>query len=425
MGRPIIEVRNLSKSYRLGRIGFTSLRSEIERWWDRLRGRAAPASEGEFWALRDVSFDITPGEVTGIIGRNGAGKSTLLKILSEITEPTSGEVRIRGHVASLLEVGTGFHPELSGRENIYLNGATLGMKRAEIRRKFDEIVAFAEVEKFLDTPVKRYSSGMYVRLAFAVAAHLEPEILLVDEVLAVGDHAFQQKCLGKMQDVARQEGRTVLFVSHNMAAVSRLCQRAILLEHGRVTANGPAATVVGQHLADSASVQSEWHAAPDRSQNLPVAFVAGRVLDGVGRAAAILPYTSAITIELECEERRVAALWTARVSICDHQGHELLCTLDTTQAAARGSMPGRRHRLTCVFPEKILKPGMYAVAVSIYELAGDQPVATYDQIDPLLAFEISPQGYEEYTGRALLGVNAKWTTSVTAPAIPAAIRRFD
>src|SRR5204862_436928 len=195
---------------------------------------AASSSREDFWALRDVNFSINRGDVVGIIGRKGAGKSTLLKILSRISEPTTGRVRIRGRVASLLEVGTGFHPELSGRENIFLNGAVLGMTRAEIRRKFDEIVAFAEVEKFLDTPVKHYSSGMYVRLAFAVAAHLEPEILIVDEVLAVGDSQFQKKCLGKMEDVSKNDGRTVLFVSHNMAAIQNLCNKAALLSFGQL-----------------------------------------------------------------------------------------------------------------------------------------------------------------------------------------------
>ena len=204
----------------------------------------------DFWALRDVSFEVKPGEVVGIIGRNGAGKSTLLKLLSRITEPTAGRITLRGRVASLLEVGTGFHPELTGRENIFLNGAILGMTRAEIRRKFDEISAFAEVEKFLDTPVKRYSSGMYVRLAFAVAAHLEPEILIVDEVLAVGDAEFQKKCLGKMQDVASQ-GRTVLFVSHNMAAVRRLCARGILLGKGSVVTDGEINAIVDAYLNGS------------------------------------------------------------------------------------------------------------------------------------------------------------------------------
>jgi lipopolysaccharide transport system ATP-binding protein len=210
----------------------------------------SPAAQEEFWALRDVSFDIRQGEVVGIVGRNGAGKSTLLKILSRITEPTSGRITIDGRVASLLEVGTGFHPELTGRENIFLNGAILGMSRVEIKRKFDEIVAFAEVEKFLDTPVKRYSSGMYVRLAFSVAAHLQPEILIVDEVLAVGDAQFQKKCIGKMQEVAETSGRTVLFVSHNMAVIQSLCSRCIALDGGRVAIDAVPARAIQAYLSE-------------------------------------------------------------------------------------------------------------------------------------------------------------------------------
>jgi len=237
MPQPIIEVRNISKKYRLGKIGMTSFRDEFSRLADRLRRRhaSAKAPETEFWALRDVNFDINPGEVVGFIGRNGAGKSTLLKILSRITEPTTGDIRMRGRLASLLEVGTGFHPELSGRENIFLNGAILGMRKAEISKKFEEIVEFAEVGAFIDTPVKRYSSGMYVRLAFAIAAHLEPEILIIDEVLSVGDQAFQEKCLGKMQQVANSDGRTILFVSHYMPAVRRLCKKCIVLDKGRAS----------------------------------------------------------------------------------------------------------------------------------------------------------------------------------------------
>lgn len=248
MSRPIIEVENLSKCYQLGAIGATSLRESFGGWWEKFRNQPTPEKKsGEFWALRDVSFAIQPGEVVGIIGRNGAGKSTLLKILSRITEPTSGRARMRGRVASLLEVGTGFHPELTGRENIFLNGAILGMTRAEVRRKFDEIVAFAEVDQFIDTPVKRYSSGMYVRLAFAVAAHLEPEILIIDEVLAVGDAQFQKKCLGKMGEVA-QGGRTVVFVSHNMTAVASLCRQGVLMEKGRLRYVGNVTDAVKQHL---------------------------------------------------------------------------------------------------------------------------------------------------------------------------------
>ena len=264
---PIITVEGLGKRYELGAAqkggGYTALRDVVANSARNLFRRGANAGEAtteSFWALKDVSFDIQRGEVVGIIGRNGAGKSTLLKILSRITEPTTGTIRLRGRVASLLEVGTGFHPELTGRENIFLNGAILGMQRAEIKAKFDEIVAFAEVERFLDTPVKRYSSGMYVRLAFAVAAHLEPEILIVDEVLAVGDAEFQKKCLGKIESVARGEGRTVLFVSHNMQAVTQMCSKAILLRSG-VAAHGlegVSAAIKRYAEAVSGAGDSEW-----------------------------------------------------------------------------------------------------------------------------------------------------------------------
>jgi lipopolysaccharide transport system ATP-binding protein len=278
----VISVENLGKTYRLSHQGegrrYEALRDVIA---DKFRNLCRPrrpstrvaATTEDFWALKDISFEVRQGEVIGIIGRNGAGKSTLLKILSRITEPTEGRVRIRGRVASLLEVGTGFHPELTGRENIYLNGAILGMSRAEIRRKFDEIVAFAEVEKFLDTPVKRYSSGMYVRLAFAVAAHLEPEILVVDEVLAVGDAQFQKKCLGKMQDVAKG-GRTVLFVSHNMNAARTLCSRAILLNRGKVESAGEVDTVVGLYLERTGNRDSsKWESPPGRVTTGPMYFL--------------------------------------------------------------------------------------------------------------------------------------------------------
>ena len=270
----VIEVDDVWKKYRLGIIGTGTLRHDFERWWHRVRGKPDPYSkvdqmakaesrkakvespsgesdgdlgDDEVWALQGVSFEVKQGKILGIIGRNGAGKSTLLKILSRVTSPTKGEVRIKGRIASLLEVGTGFHPELTGRENIFLNGAILGMTKAEIRTKLDEIVAFAEIDTYVDTPVKRYSSGMYVRLAFAVAAHLEPEILIVDEVLAVGDVQFQKKCLGKMGDVAH-EGRTVLFVSHNMTAILALCDRAILLGDGRVRLDASSELAIPEYL---------------------------------------------------------------------------------------------------------------------------------------------------------------------------------
>ena len=276
MESSVISVKNLSKSYRLGVIGRQTLQDELKYRWLKLRGKnpekymgtvgkaSAEVSrigeEGQFCALKDISFEVMKGEVVGIIGRNGAGKSTLLKILTRITEPTSGDAVLDGRVASLLEVGTGFHGELTGRENIYLNGSILGMKKAEINRRYDEIVDFAEIDEFIDTPVKRYSSGMYVRLAFAVAAHLETEIMLVDEVLAVGDVEFQKKCLGKMKDVAGQ-GRTVLFVSHNMGAINNLCSRALLLEKGRLvldsTAEETTDKYLGYHVVESAVVTEE------------------------------------------------------------------------------------------------------------------------------------------------------------------------
>ena len=253
MSHPVIKVEQLSKRFIISHETperYTSLRDVIAKKARSIgkRKETARTTTEEFYALRDVSFEVNQGDRIGIIGRNGAGKSTLLKLLSRITDPSSGRISVRGRIASLLEVGTGFHPELSGRENIFLNGAILGMNRAEIREKFDEIVAFAEIEKFLDTPVKRYSSGMYVRLAFAVAAHLEPEILIIDEVLAVGDAQFQKKCLGKMEDVSKNEGRTVLFVSHNMGVVAQLCNRAILLNKGTVEGNDSVNVIVDKYI---------------------------------------------------------------------------------------------------------------------------------------------------------------------------------
>lgn len=271
----VIRVEGLWKQYRYGTISHASLRKDVQSWWARVRGKEDPnlpvdykqsakrkangsnamlsapgathEDEDRFWALQDINFEVKQGEVLGIIGRNGAGKSTLLKIMSKVTTPTKGQIKIKGRVASLLEVGTGFHPELTGRENIYLNGAILGMTKTEIKKKFDEIVAFAEIDKFIDTPVKRYSSGMYVRLAFAVAAHLEPEILIIDEVLAVGDASFQKKCLGKMGEVAK-EGRTVLFVSHNMAAIQTLCFKVVEIRSGQIVDMGVPQIVVSNYL---------------------------------------------------------------------------------------------------------------------------------------------------------------------------------
>ncbi|WP_416448155.1 ABC transporter ATP-binding protein [Leeuwenhoekiella sp. A2] len=270
MSTIILKAENISKQYRLGLVGSRTLRDDLKRIWYHARGKENPflkvgetndrskKGKGDYvWALRDINFELQQGEVLGIIGKNGAGKSTLLKILSRVTAPTTGTIKSRGRIASLLEVGTGFNPELTGRENIFLNGAILGMTKAEIRTKFDEIVAFSGCERYIDTPTKRYSSGMTVRLAFAVAAHLEPEILVVDEVLAVGDAEFQKKAIGKMQDISKGEGRTVLFVSHNMASIQSLCTRAILLENGKLLEDGPVRMIIDQYLSHNATFKGK------------------------------------------------------------------------------------------------------------------------------------------------------------------------
>jgi len=267
----VIKVENLSKAYQLGDFGTGTISRDLERFWARIRGKEDPflkigevndrTIKGEsdiVWSLKDLTFEIEQGDAVGVIGRNGAGKSTLLKILSRVTTPTTGSVKVKGRIASLLEVGTGFHPELSGKENIYLNGAILGMRKAEIKRKFDEIVDFAGVERYIDTPVKRYSSGMYVRLAFAVAAHLESEILVVDEVLAVGDAEFQRKCLGKMGDVSKNEGRTILFVSHNMENIQNLCKKSILLKNGYLEDFDDSENVIKEYLSDRKSAKKSY-----------------------------------------------------------------------------------------------------------------------------------------------------------------------
>lgn len=269
MSDTVIKVENLGKLYRLGEVGTGTLSHDLKRWWALTRGkedpfakigetndRTAKGSSDYVWALRDVNFDVKQGEVLGIIGRNGAGKSTLLKLLSKVTTPSTGNIKIKGRIASLLEVGTGFHPELTGRENIFLNGAILGMTKAEIRKKFDEIVEFSGVERYIDTPVKRYSSGMYVRLAFAVAAHLEPEVLIIDEVLAVGDIEFQKKCLGKMQDVSSKDGRTILFVSHDLDAIGTLTHRSILMNKGTIEFEGKTEQIITKYISKFSKEQS-------------------------------------------------------------------------------------------------------------------------------------------------------------------------
>jgi lipopolysaccharide transport system ATP-binding protein len=307
----VIKVENLGKMYMIGhkRESYTALRDVLTNKARQLINNSKQFITGgnlisgneleEFWALKDVSFEVNQGDRIGIIGRNGAGKSTLLKVLSRITEPTKGRIQLKGRVASLLEVGTGFHPELSGRENIFLNGAILGMSRAEIRKKFDEIVDFAGVEKFLDTPVKRYSSGMYVRLAFSVAAHLEPEILIIDEVLSVGDAEFQKKCLGKMEDVSTKEGRTVIFVSHNMGAVTSLCNKCLMLEKGRINLTGLTSDVIHNYLHSAEQLRSTWK---NRNNEYPNAYftpVSISIVDSGLNEKSIFPNNEHIGILIE------------------------------------------------------------------------------------------------------------------------------
>jgi lipopolysaccharide transport system ATP-binding protein len=328
-------------------------------------GRSDPSREA-FWALRDVSFTIQPGERVGIIGRNGAGKSTLLKILSRITDPSAGRLGIRGRVASLLEVGTGFHPELTGRENIYLNGAVLGMSRVDIKRKFDEIVAFAEVEQFLDTPVKRYSSGMYVRLAFAVAAHLEPEILIVDEVLAVGDASFQKKCLGKMEEVGG-EGRTVLFVSHNMAAITRLCERAILLERGNIVSDGTAHSVVSTYLQSGlgSTAAREWSDAGATPSDGAVRLRAVRVRNESGEVSDAIDIRQAIGIEVEYEVLQSGHVLLPNCRFFNEEGTLAFTSADCSAEWRRSPKQVGTYTSVLRVPGNFLAEGSLSVSVAI------------------------------------------------------------
>lgn len=387
MSRPIIEVENLSKCYRLGVIGATSLRETFNRLLHNLKQGPARQDAQEFWALRDVSFSVQRGEVVGIIGRNGAGKSTLLKILSRITEPTSGRARLRGRTASLLEVGTGFHPELTGRENVFLNGAILGMSRAEVRKKFDEIVAFAEVDQFIDTPVKRYSSGMYVRLAFAVAAHLEPEILIVDEVLAVGDSQFQNKCLGKMHDVSSQQGRTVLFVSHNMAALRAICDRSVLLREGRVERDGPVDEVIGHYLAGINLSPSKlvWPAEA-RPHTSEIAFELAAVLDPAGESPPDFDHRRSFRLVLDFEVFSPTRDLIIGFDLQNTDGVLVCGSNNMDNAVGKTWQPGH-YRAECAFPGYLFNEGRYRVRFVAHtldrELLGTDFCLSFDVKDVL------------------------------------------
>jgi len=369
-----------------------------------------PSTE-TFLALNDVSFDVRRGEVMGIIGRNGAGKSTLLKILSRITEPTSGRAELNGRVGSLLEVGTGFHGDLTGRENIFLSGAILGMRREEIRRKFDDIVAFAEVERFIDTPVKFYSSGMYVRLAFAVAAHLEPEILIVDEVLAVGDIEFQKKCLGKMGDVAKQ-ARTVVFVSHNMGAISKLCSRAIWLERGQVVAEGMTPEVVARYQAQFFMGKNVWQRPHDNLARGPVAFLKVAMTNQTGQAAELFSGNEEIVVEVEYEVREPVSTHIG-IGINTSEGVLLFYSTDCDQAEVRcRARPVGVHQATCTIPGGLMAPGSYSVFIS----AQWPHRQVYETLESTVTFEVSKDGtLAAIEGRGgLIMPKLRWETSTEA-----------
>ncbi len=392
-----LRVHDLGKRYRLGlqMDAYATLRDALAQAIRRPFRRSPhpkPHDDDVLWALRHVSFEVPRGTVLGIIGRNGAGKSTLLKILSRVTEPTEGYAEIHGRVGSLLEVGTGFHPELTGRENIYLNGAILGMRREEIDRKFDEIVAFSEIGRFLDTPVKRYSSGMYVRLAFAVAAHLEPEILVVDEVLAVGDAAFQRKCLGRMSDVA-QGGRTVLFVSHNMSAILNLTEEAIVLDKGRIVFRGPTPEAVDRYLASALerSGQRVWSEEEIPAEAHPFRPVALRIKDAKGRVTDAVRSTEPITIEVEY--RLEAPIQGLRVGVylLSMRGEYVFTSFDTDEIerfTRWETRPAGHYISRCTIPADLLNGGRYLVSVN----ASAYRVKRYFQEDNAVAFTVDATG---------------------------------
>ncbi len=362
----VIKVENLSKLYYLGGTKHNSLRDTIVGFVKNPKR----AAKNELWALKDVSFEVGDGETLGIIGKNGAGKSTLLKILSRITKPTSGNAEIHGRIGSLLEVGTGFHNELSGRENIFLNGAILGMKRTEIEAKFDEIVAFSEIEKFIDTPVKHYSSGMYMRLAFSVAAHLEPEILIVDEVLAVGDVAFQKKCLNKMRDVG-QKGRTVLFVSHDMQAVSRLCNRAIWIKDGIIAKDGETNAVVGEYLHEQSQTGAEksWENLEKAPGNEVVKLQSVRVCDKNGETASAFDIRQPIGVEMTYKVLHSGKILIPNFHFHNEQGTCIFISHDWSDEWRKTPRTRGEYTSVCRIPPNFLAEGtvFVKVAVTTYE----------------------------------------------------------
>lgn len=403
MGDIVIKAEQVSKKFVIGhQTGekYTALRdviaSNTKSLWKKTKGLAGRAdtsntkSEEEFWALRDINFEIRQGDRVGIIGRNGAGKSTLLKVLSRITEPTGGRITINGRVASLLEVGTGFHPELSGRENIFLNGAILGMSRAEIREKFDEIVAFAEVERFLDTPVKRYSSGMYVRLAFAVAAHLEPEILIVDEVLAVGDAQFQKKCLGKMEDVSKNQGRTILFVSHHMQMINNLCDRSILLNAGQIVKEGPSAMITEVYLNQFRSNDSTKTWSPNEKMNRGVALRKMEVCDSrfINKDKYVLNEEVSIIVEFEVHEP-VSGLCHS-IAVINSDDAVAFVAISSNDELYKKSVGQGVYQTVCRIPGNLFNSGKYWIVSNI----ADEFHKVIVETDKEISFEMIDDGLD-------------------------------
>jgi lipopolysaccharide transport system ATP-binding protein len=393
-----IRVEGLGKQYRLGSLvnGYQTLRESFSDIWSNWKHKPSGESDKQssdiLWALRDVTFDVRQGQVLGVIGRNGAGKSTLLKILSRVTEPSEGFAEIRGRVGSLLEVGTGFHPELSGRENIFLNGAILGMKRVEIERKFDEIVEFAEVCQFIDTPVKRYSSGMYLRLAFAVAAHLEPEILVVDEVLAVGDAEFQRKCLGKMSDVATQ-GRTVLFVSHNMSAILRLTEETIVLEKGNLALRAPSAQAVDYYLSHGYSQEGQrtWRREEVPASAAPFLPVAVRVINQAGQVADTVRSTEPFSVEVEYQLTAPVAGLRVGIYLQSTRGEYIFNSFDTDDCSLYdryGMRDAGTYISRCSIPADLLNEGRCIIGVN----ASSFRVKRYFQDEQALTFSVDSTG---------------------------------
>jgi lipopolysaccharide transport system ATP-binding protein len=377
-----IRVENISKLYKIGAAKKTTLVESFRHSINKIIGKADDFGNVEdFWALKDVSFEIKKGEAVGIIGKNGAGKSTLLKILSRITEPSSGKIEINGRVASLLEVGTGFHPELTGRENIYLNGTILGMKRAEIRSKFEEIVEFSGIQKFIDTPVKRYSSGMYVRLAFAVAAHLEPEILIIDEVLAVGDAEFQKKCLGKMEDVTGQ-GRTVLFVSHNMSAVNSFCKSCVYLRNGKVHSIGGSDKVIQQYLTNENAPVGEVRWEADKRPGDDVAVLhAARLIDENHKIVDFTYLHHMIGIEYEFEILKAGHQPVPNIHVFSAKGE---CAFVSAEDGKRGNMNPGMYKSVMWIPANLLNEGTYIIGIALSTM---DPVRAHFFAQEALYFE--------------------------------------